>query len=247
MAFIIEDGVLIEYIREGSETKVVIPEGVTEILNRHHWGISPFGSSPSWLKSVELPKSLTSISSNAFARCTQLREIVIPEGVTEIGPCAFMSCKKLESITIPEGVTSIGYEAFGICTSLESITIPASVTSIGGIAFYNTKWLRDRQAEDPLVIVNGIVVDGQACKGKVVIPEGTTCIADQAFFKNQAIKEVEMPDSVTVIGQRAFEDCMKLTSIRESLIPVTGNVQALYAAKVHHTSCRSEKNLRECF
>jgi deoxycytidine triphosphate deaminase len=101
--FIIEDGVLTKY--KGTDTEVVIPDGVT------------------------------SIGRNVFAYCESLESITIPDSVTSIGGSAFSDCESLESITIPDSVTSIGWGAFVDCTSLESITIPDSVTSIGEDAF----------------------------------------------------------------------------------------------------------------
>ena len=57
-----------------------------------------------------------------------IKSVVIPKGVTSIGNNAFLSCKNLTSITIPDSVTSIEGYAFSRCTSLTSITIPAKFT-----------------------------------------------------------------------------------------------------------------------
>lgn len=120
--FVIENGVLKKYT--GSDSDVVIPEGVTKI------GGSAFEDCTS-LTSVTIPNSVTSIGKWAFYGCTSLASIKIPDSVTEIGVCAFYGCTSLTSVTIPDSVTSIGYYAFEDCTSLTSITIPDSVTSIG--------------------------------------------------------------------------------------------------------------------
>lgn len=77
----------------------------------------------------------TSIGSNTFQNCSDLKTINIPNSVTTIGQLAFSSCIGLPSITIPTSVTSIGNNAFTYCSSLTSITIPTSVTSIGNYVF----------------------------------------------------------------------------------------------------------------
>ncbi|NBI88924.1 leucine-rich repeat domain-containing protein, partial [Lachnospiraceae bacterium] len=87
---------------------------------------------------------------------------------------AFENCSSLENITIPNTVTSIGDSAFYNCTSLANVTIPDSVTNIGRNAFSGTKWLEDRRKENPLVIVNHILIDAQTASGEVVIPDGVT-------------------------------------------------------------------------
>lgn len=67
------------------------------------------------------------------------------------------------------------------CSELTEITIPESVTSIEGGAFTGTPWLNNKRADNPLIVVNGILIDGATCNGSVVVPEGVTSIGDNAF------------------------------------------------------------------
>ena len=133
------------------------------------------------LTAIKIPDSVTSIRKDAFAGCTSLIAITIPDSVTSIGALAFDGCTSLTSITIPDSVTSIGEAAFRYCHSLKEITIPDSVTSIGESAFSGTPWLAEKQKENPLVVVNGILIDGSTCTGNVVIPNGVTSIEWFAF------------------------------------------------------------------
>ena len=119
----------------------------------------------------------------------------------------------LISVTIPNSVTSIGNSAFCGCSSLTSITIPNSVTSIGDCAFSETKWLENKQKENPLVIVNGILIDGRTCSGEVTIPNGVTRIVVGAFRECTSLTSITIPNSVTIIGGEAFADCSSLTNI----------------------------------
>lgn len=82
MAFEIENGVLKKYIPEEGETKIVIPEDVTEI------------------------------GANAFKYRDALTEVIFPEGLRTIGAEAFSCCRGLKSIVIPKSVKVIGEEAF---------------------------------------------------------------------------------------------------------------------------------------
>ena len=107
---------------------VTIPNSVTSI------GESAFDSCG--LTSITIPNSVTSIDDAAFFNCNSLTSVIIGNGVTSIGQQAFQDCNGLTSCTIGSGVTSIGQQAFTGCTSLTSIVIPNSVTSIDVDAFY---------------------------------------------------------------------------------------------------------------
>ena len=80
--------------------------------------------------SVIIPDGVTSIGDRAFFNCTSANTIIIPDSVTNIGERVFWGCKNLEEITIPDSVTSIGGGTFKNCRSLKEITIPDNVTII---------------------------------------------------------------------------------------------------------------------
>jgi len=109
-------------------TSVTIPNTVTTI------GANAFTACG--LTYVSIGNSVTSIGWGAFAACPNLTYVSIGNSVTSIGANAFYGCIGLTSITIPNSVTSIGNNAFTGCFALTSITIPNSVTSIGADAFY---------------------------------------------------------------------------------------------------------------
>ena len=165
------------------------------------------------LTSVTIPESVTIIWGGAFSHCSSLTSVTIPESVTSIGPHAFFGCSSLTSVIIPDSVTSIGEFAFSDCSSLTSVTIPESMPSIGDGAFANTPWLEAKQAENPLVVINHILIDGTTCEGDVTIPEGVTSIWDYAFSGCSSLTSVTIPDSVTSIGYGAFKSCSSLTSV----------------------------------
>ncbi|MBQ8119431.1 MAG: leucine-rich repeat protein, partial [Ruminococcus sp.] len=191
---------------------VLTISGSGKMTDYYSEGDSPFYDRKD-IKSVVIKSDVTSIGFNAFHYCENLTSITIPGSVTSIGDGAFWGCEKLTSVTIHNGVTSIGEDAFSICSSLASITIPSSVTSIGKRAFKGTKWLEDQQKKNPLVVVNGILIDGTKCSGNVNIPNTVTSIGEGAFWGCEKLTSITIPNSVTSIGVSAFCDCSRLTSI----------------------------------
>ena len=162
---------------------------------------------------ITIPDSVTGIEEYAFSGCTSLTAITIPDSVTNIGVGVFFDCTSLTEITIPDSVTSIGYTAFCGCTSLTEITIPDGVTSIGGAAFSKTPWLAEKQKENPLVVVNGILIDTETCTDNVVIPDSVTSIGEFAFHGCTSLTAITIPDSVTSIGCETFHDCTNLKNV----------------------------------
>ncbi len=102
-------------------------------------------------------------------------------------------------------VTKIGWNAFSRCSNLISVTFPDSITTIEAGAFFGTPWLKAKQEENPFVIVNGILIDGSACTGDVIIPDTVKRISSKALTSSK-LTSVTIPDSVIFISNTAFAD-----------------------------------------
>ena len=139
------------------------------------------------------------IASNAFENDI-LKSITIPASVTSIGSSAFSGCSGLTGVTIPNSVTSIEWYAFSGCSGLTSVTIPDSVTSIGDWAFEGCPI---ETATIPVIACSYI---SNSNLKTVVITSGTS-IGSYAFRDCSGLTSVTIPNSVTSIGDRAFEGC----------------------------------------
>ena len=230
--------------------------GTGAMTNYTNTSSRPWFSYIDAIKTVVVTNGVTSIGDYAFYGCSGLTSVNIPNSVTAIGYDAFFGCSGLTSITvesgntvydsrencnaiiktstnelvvgckntvIPNSVTSIGNYAFEGCSGLTSITIPNSVTSIGIEAFSGCSGLTSITVEsgntmyDSRENCNAIIKTSTnelvvGCKN-TVIPNSVTSIGNYAFEGCSGLTSITIPNSVTSIGIEAFSGCSGLTSI----------------------------------
>ena len=163
---------------------------------------------------------------NGSAKTVDIPEKINGKSVTSIGDCAFRYCTSLKSITIPNSVMEIGSSAFSGCSSLTSITIPNSVTNIGDSTFWGCSSLTAIYVavdNKNYTSVNGVLFNKDKTAlicypaGKTDksynITNSVTSIGDYAFNGCSSLTSVTIPNSVTEIGGSAFVGCASLKSI----------------------------------
>lgn len=199
--------------------------------------------------SYTIPRGTTSIGRKAFGRCMNLKSIVIPSSVTKIGEHAFTYCDDLEAVhladigawcsvdfynsssipfkekaklylnnelvtdlVIPSTVAVINSGAFEGLRHIKSLTIPDSVTTIGEDAFAYCFNLEKVILGRGITSIGGVFYHCNKL-ATVEIPSSVTSIGDYAFFHCIGLSSVTVPESVTGIGQGAFASCESLTKI----------------------------------
>ncbi|HAJ96447.1 MAG TPA: hypothetical protein DCO72_01750 [Ruminococcus sp.] len=214
----------------GSETHVIIPEGVTEI------GVQAFVQNNTMvsveipdsvniihqeafllckkLVSVKMPKTLKFLEQGAFRRCECLQSLHIPDGITEIQGGMFGECQSLVSVTIPDSVKSISDRAFSGCCSLEGIDIPKGITAIGKNVFDGTLWLK-HHPDEFVIVGDGVLVSYRGKNPDVIIPEDVKFLTQSIFYGNQKnIRSVFIPETVTALNDSLH--CNNLQEINVS-------------------------------
>ena len=178
------------------------------------------------------------ISSYAFADCNKVTEVYIGDEITEIGDYAFSGCSSLKKITFVGTMAKWKEIQIGAGNDvLNKVTIICSDgvinasegenVLVSGKCGENLFWYVTENVE--LIIVGtGDMYDygymnapwytvkkasGYTTRiQSVQLSDGMTKIGNHAFME-APIKEVDIPDSVKVIGTRAFLNCNKLEEV----------------------------------
>ena len=161
---------------------------------------------------VEFPEKLRSIGEQAYRLCGWVHPIdstKLPETVTEIGDMGFVVSRFVDNeFVMPENLTSIGDQGIACC-GLESLVWNEQNVQMGEMAIASNKFT---VAEVPEGVSFGPGMFAGCQIEEVVWPEGITEIPE-SLFTASGLKEIEIPDTVTSIGDGAFGYCTGLTEI----------------------------------
>lgn len=173
--------------------ELVLPEGITSITRG---GVcSDVADLCPALERIVFPSTLREIDSETFAYMRNLEEVVFDprcEGVVLFNT-AFGSCSKLRSVNIPKAA-KLGSEVFVNCYSLTDLSFDEYVYLQGSGIFHDCRSLEK-------VDMSRVIID------KSILPSRTFCACGR-------LREVLLHRSVSTIGERAFEGCKGLTSIK---------------------------------
>lgn len=192
---------------------------------------------------------VVSVADNAVNNNTKLYTLVLPKTIQTIGEYAFWKTTSLYKVEFEEGIKlqEIKAGAFSNCTGLIDIQIPVWTETIGGdtetfphirakafdqvpnIGYPITS--KDKNYPWGARNVNGTVdgflllttydtdakiqlfVCATAVSGAVVIPETVTKICARAFQNCVNMTSVLIPENIKTIESQLFKNCMGLTSI----------------------------------
>ena len=160
------------------------------------------------------------IAAKAFQDCVSLKSIEFPSTLKVIGKLSFSMCTLLDSIYIPKNVRYIDEFAFARCDNaviyfesetddLESATVWnfSARPVVWGVKEYGVTddFVWGLNSSDEIIIADYIgegtvITIPQEINGKAV-----TGIAEYAFYENEVITGVSIPNSVSFVGMNAFD------------------------------------------
>lgn len=157
------------------------------------------------------------IADQAYYKDRTLQEIVLPEGIREIGEFAFARCAA-ESLYLSRGVEKISFGAFYHADQLKFVQLADTVRKVEPQSFVHTPWLEQFLAsgaggQGDFLVSGGVLVGYRGTDPQVQIPEGVRVIAAECFKGMTDVQKVSFPETLTDIGEGAFEDCSALAEL----------------------------------
>ena len=146
-------------------------------------------------------------------------EIVLPDTLRIIDYNAFLRSEELEKINFPAGLEYIGNSAFSQ-SGITDVAIDCPSLYIGSRAFCSSKVQK--------LNVNAPYIGEYAFSScydlnSVTIGEKVDTIAARAFSKCSGVESIELPDTLRVLGQGAFEGATIFNYVFEGVAGVKVN------------------------
>ncbi len=153
------------------------------------------------------------VSDRMFYGCTALRSVRLPESVTHIGSCVFGLCS-VDSVVIPGSVTSVDDRAFTM-TKIRYTRLGRSLTYLDiDVLSPWTEAIDVDEANPSYASADGVLFDKAMTTllrypenrtgTAYIVPSTVKTIGDEAFYMNQNITKIDLPDGLETIGRWAF-------------------------------------------
>lgn len=163
---------------------------------------------------------------NLYINGEEIEKLIIPATISSIGAYAFFNCNRLTSVYIPSSITSIGTSAFKGCdllaiaefTNIESLCLIKFQDWYSNPLSYARSLYINRESVDYIKIPDSIITINNFafinCKMfSINLPASLTSIGEAAFANCINLNSIIIPDSVTSIGKGAFSSCNSLEHI----------------------------------
>lgn len=191
-----------------------------------------------WLHTLHIGSQVRGVPDYAFCHLPGLQSIVIPDSVVSVGDWSFAYDANVTELTLGVSLSHIGVGAFYGCGRLQRVVVPTPGPYTPGTTGGGT-W------------IGGGAFGG--CSFGTFTYGGTT-ISPGLFSGNTRLETVFISDTVTTIGDSAFNGCTGLTTVEvedytgipEAWIPRTvrsvgnvafGNCVALTRVRYDADSC----------
>jgi len=180
------------------------------------------------LEHLKLSKSLTELPAQLISSCPKLKVLDIPSSVKKVDATNLVWCNSLEQIVFRDGLEEIvnGTALIVERGHLKEVNYPKTLRKIPGGLFHNCPAVKEFNIdpENPYFwAIEGAIYtkDGKkliavpdAWREEFIVHDGTEEIDGFVFSDFSNLKKIVLPESLKIIGHRAFDGCETLKELR---------------------------------
>lgn len=183
----------------------LVPEGSTEIKDGQFFGqIVP--------RRFVIPDSVTTIGENAFRNAILPIGFKLPDSITTIEDNAFNGATLSGMFEIPDSVQTIGSNAFKNVELPNGFDIPSTTiiekNTFDGARLPDGSQYINFNFRESLTSFDKGWVSGKLVSSRVQIPNTVTAIGESAFEGSTIQSGFVLPSSITTIGAKAFKNAI---------------------------------------
>lgn len=161
---------------------------------------------------LKIPDRVVNISEKYFDFCKEFTTLILPNSLKIINYCGF-SHSNIKEVIIPENVEYLGNYCFFNCNMLSKITLNNKLKHIGEACFMNNN-ISNINLPNTLIDLLPYTFYHSSLQN-ITIPEGITHIGNKCFENCNNLTKVIFPDSLLIIDNNAFKNCI----IKDMFLP----------------------------
>jgi len=172
------------------------------------------------LKSVTLEGQNIQFGPYVFQGCNNLNDVYFEGSVSDwcsiyfkmrySNPCAYaknlyFNGELTRDISLPANIGKINNGAFGIRYAIDSVHFEGTLEDWMKIDFAT-------YGSSPFQATQNVYISGELFPTSITTPSSISEIKNYTFYNIQSLESVQLTESITKIGEEAFEGCVNLNS-----------------------------------
>ena len=125
---------------------------------------------------------------------------------------AFWECDQIKQVQITAPITTIVEQAFYGCDGLTTVVLPETLTTIEKYAFYLCPSLQNVNFPAGLESIDSYAFRGAGFV-EVQLPDTLQMLGDSVFFECASLTSFQLPASLTTLPRGTLRDCTSLTEV----------------------------------
>jgi hypothetical protein len=195
--------------------RIIIDEGVTYLGN---WMLYRLCG----VSELVIPSSVKGIGQWCIRYSPSLKCVYLNDGIETIEKQGCSRLETCEAIRMGNGYTRVEDWAFAQNHAVKSLYLSGNINFVGAKPFSYNEKMTDITIKGVTSI--GVWFTGCDSLQRVQLSEGLVTIEPSAFVSRKALRTINIPSSVTTIGQSAFYDCPNLKIVYMDSPTIAANV-----------------------